>query len=292
MWIKVFKKVDAQVFFAFFIIFAATALRVILAILHWPAPDSDEAIIQLMALHIDKLGEHPIFFYGQHYMGACEAYLGALLFHIFGSSLLVMRLGMIGFFVIFLTSLYILTSRLYSRSFALLTIAVLSLGTYSMLERQMKSIGGYTEILPLAVIILLISYKLALGEEAASLIRKGMLYALWGLLVGLALWSDLLIAPYILIASVFLVLFCWRDLCKWSVWIVLLGIGIGAFPLIFYNLTATAGTDSVTIFLQQTNVRVPDPDPFWPHILNTLLSNLPGITGFQPAHMVYNTVLY
>jgi hypothetical protein len=286
VYLRVFKKINVHIFLAFVIIVAATALRVTLAILCWPAPDSDESFIDLMALHINKLGEHPIFYYGQHYMGTLEAYSGALLFYLFGYSIPIMRLGMISFFVIFLTGLYVLTSRLYSRRFALLTIAVLSLGTASMLQRQMKSIGGYTEILPLAVMILLISYKLAVLPEEASFLKKGVLYALWGCLVGLALWSDLLIAPYLLMAGICLVLFCWRDLLKWSVWLVLFGFAIGAFPLIFYNLTAAPGTDSLSTFFQQANVRAPNPDPFWLHILNTLLSNLPGITGLQPARMV------
>lgn len=286
MHLKVFKKIDVHIFLALIIILVATALRVTLAILHWPAPDSDEAFMDLMALHINKLGEHPIFFYGQNYMGTLEAYFGALLFRLFGYSFLVMRLGMISFFVLFLTGLYILTSRLYSRRFALLTIAVLSIGTASMLKLQMKSIGGYGEILPLVVIILLVSYKLALLRKEASLLQKGLLYALWGFLVGLALWSDLLIAPYLLMAGICLLLFCWRDLLKWSLWIILLGFGIGALPLVFYNITAAPGADSLSTFLQQASIRAPIPDPFYRHILNTLLSNLPGITGLQPAHMV------
>ena len=36
-----------------------------------------------MALHIAYRGEHPFLFYGQNYMGALEAYIGALLFHQF-----------------------------------------------------------------------------------------------------------------------------------------------------------------------------------------------------------------
>ena len=40
-----------------------------------------------LALHIAYRGEHPLFFYGQEYMGPLEAYIGALLFHIFGVSL-------------------------------------------------------------------------------------------------------------------------------------------------------------------------------------------------------------
>src|SRR5437667_4304626 len=228
MYIKICKKIDVRVFSSFVIIFSATALRVTLALLHWPSPNSDEAFMQLMALHINKFGEHPVFYYGQNYMGTLEAYVGALLFHIFGSSLLIMRFAMISFFVIFLTSLYVLTSRLYARRFALLTIVVLSLGTSSMFQLQMRSIGGYAEILPLAVLVLLISYKLAVLGKEASLLQKGVLYTLWGLLVGLALWSDLLIVPYLLMAAVFLVLFCWRDLFTWGIWIVLLGFGVGA----------------------------------------------------------------
>src|SRR5262249_1565126 len=148
-----------------------------------------------------------------------------------------------------------------SRNFALLTIAVLSLGTYTMLERQVKSIGGYTEILPLAVFALLISYKLACLKKETPLLRKAALYAVWGFVVGLALWSDLLIIPYLLMAGIALVLFCWWELCKWSIWIVLLGFVVGAFPLIYYNLTAAPGTDSLTTFLQQNTTQAPNPDP-------------------------------
>src|SRR5256885_8224051 len=101
MHIKIYKKIDVPVFFAFVIILAASALRVTLAILHWPPPNSDEAFMQLMSIHIDKLGERPMFYYGQNYMGTLEAYVGALSFHIFGSSLLAMRFAMISFFLIF-----------------------------------------------------------------------------------------------------------------------------------------------------------------------------------------------
>lgn len=45
----------------------AVVLRVILVLLHWTMTNSDEATTDLAALHIEKNGEHPIFFYGQHY---------------------------------------------------------------------------------------------------------------------------------------------------------------------------------------------------------------------------------
>src|SRR5262245_56727648 len=59
------------------LIVGGVALRLTLAALGWPATDSDEATFGLMALHISERGAHPIFFYGQTYMGALEAYLAA-----------------------------------------------------------------------------------------------------------------------------------------------------------------------------------------------------------------------
>ena len=42
--------------------------------------DSDQAIVGLMAKHLSELRTFPLFFYGQHYMLAVEAWLAAPLF--------------------------------------------------------------------------------------------------------------------------------------------------------------------------------------------------------------------
>ena len=46
--------------------------------------NSDEVLPGLMARHILLEGERPVFFYGQHYFGALEAYAIAALFAVFG----------------------------------------------------------------------------------------------------------------------------------------------------------------------------------------------------------------
>lgn len=46
--------------------------------------NADEVLPGLMALHIASGGEAPVFFYGQHYFGALEAYLTAGLFRVWG----------------------------------------------------------------------------------------------------------------------------------------------------------------------------------------------------------------
>ena len=68
---------------AFTMIVLAMELRILLIAQGWPMTNSDESTMGLMALHIAYRGEVPIFFYGQGYMGALEAYLPAFLFSLF-----------------------------------------------------------------------------------------------------------------------------------------------------------------------------------------------------------------
>src|SRR5579884_1669754 len=84
----------------------ASILRIILIANSWPATTSEEGTFGLEAMHIAFHGAFPIFMYGQHYMGVLEAYLGALLFRLFGVSLFTLRLGMIIFFALFLLTMY------------------------------------------------------------------------------------------------------------------------------------------------------------------------------------------
>ena len=60
--------------YALALIISGTLLRVLIAALKWPLLNSDEGTMGIMALHIAYHGEHPIFYYGQHYMGTLEAY--------------------------------------------------------------------------------------------------------------------------------------------------------------------------------------------------------------------------
>src|SRR2546430_759798 len=45
--------------------------------------DGDEAVVGLMARHIAFLGERPVFYYGQPYLGSLEAFSSAPLFVLF-----------------------------------------------------------------------------------------------------------------------------------------------------------------------------------------------------------------
>jgi len=186
----------------------ASALRILLISQHWPATNSDEAIMDLMALHINNRGEHPIFFYGQAYMGPVEAYIGALCFRLFGQSVFSLRLGIIHFFALFLIGIYLLTRKLYNKHLALFTVALLGLGSSDMFAHQLKAIGGYPEIPFFGSFIFFLCCKLALSssppntqlaqqtkqkEQQRQRRLRWWLYGLLGLLVGLAIWIDQLL---------------------------------------------------------------------------------------------------
>ena len=67
---------DRTRIFCILIVILGVLLRLVLTAYGWPQTNSDEDTMGLMTLHIANHGELPIFFYGQNYMGALEAYLG------------------------------------------------------------------------------------------------------------------------------------------------------------------------------------------------------------------------
>ena len=161
MYLRKHLKIDLYDLCALGIILFAILLRLILIGVGWPPTDSDESTIGLMALHIAYHGETPVFFYGQGYMGTLEAYLPALLFSLFGPSLFLIRLSMLSLVGLFFVSMYFLTSLLYTRKLALVTLILLSLGSSGILFVELRAIGGYGETLLLSALLLLIASYLA-----------------------------------------------------------------------------------------------------------------------------------
>src|SRR5579859_2680621 len=235
------------------IITFAVLLRILLVSLGWPPTNSDEGTMGIMALHIAYHGEHPVLYYGQNYMGAIEAYLGAFFFHLFGASLFTLRLGTLLLFSLFLASTYLLTSLLYTKKFALVILILLSLGSNAMFEWEIYAKGGSTQTLLFGSLSFLFAAWLALSRgQDLSAGRRWLRYACcggWGLAIGLGLWSDMIVVPYFVMSALLLILFCWRDLRSWAPLCLLLGFVIGMLPLIMYNLKAPPGLDSLSVFL-------------------------------------------
>jgi len=288
-------KIGIYEIYALAIILFGTFLRVLLAALKWPLPNSDEGTMGIMALHIAYRGEHPIFYYGQNYMGTLDAYLGAGLFQLFGPSIFTLRLGVILLYALFMVAMYFLTSALFTKRLALATLVLLSLGSIPILILELSPIV-YPEILFFGAFAFLLATWLALSYNPDGSQRKPwprlLGYAGWGCVAGLAIWSDPLILPYLVAAALLLVVFCWRELLlTWGGISLLLGLLVGASPLVLYNLQAPPGQDSLSIFFGQTHpvalVPASPTPPSW-HIVNTLLFNIPAATGNPLCNLVFS----
>jgi hypothetical protein len=247
----------------------------------------------LMAKHIAERGELPIFFYGQSYMGPIEAYVGALLVPLFGASTFTLRLGLLGFFSFFLICMYYLNRLLYDRPLALATVGLLSLGSGDVLLHQLRGIGGYSEIIGLGALLFLLASWLALTTDPhgaaispATRRKRWLCYGLYGFLAGFSIWTDQLILPWLATTGLLLLLFCHRELRWRAAACVLVGLLIGAAPLIYYNLTAPLNDNSLTtlIGLQHAGAAqmAAQHIPAIRQLIGSLLYALPAITGIRP----------
>jgi hypothetical protein len=163
-----------------------------------------------------------------------------------------------------------------------------------MLDTELVAIGGYPELLFFGTFSLLLASWLALSyDQYASPRRRlwrSMAYACWGLVVGLGFWSDFLMLPFILVSGLLLALLCWRELLKGAVFPLVLGLVIGAFPLIVYNLHAARGENTLNVLsylhktgsIQLAYIRAHNHLPLEPELRGTMLISLPAATGGTP----------
>lgn len=260
-------------------------LRIFLAYNNWPQFNADEGVMGAMALHIQE-GQRPIFFYGQNYMGALEAYLGAGLFSIFGPSPFSLRLGLILLFLLFLLVLYVLVAILYTKRFALFMLLLFCLGSNAVLVRQLNALGGYEEILLCGTLSFLLTLVLAFSvtspNSSSGWRRIG--YVSWGLIVGVGLWSDLLILPACVCSALVLCFFCGQDLKKGAFLFILLGLIVGAFPLLLYNINAAPGQDSWSVLISMQGAPALTLNNVVQQIDRTVIYSIPSITGNPLCH--------
>jgi 4-amino-4-deoxy-L-arabinose transferase-like glycosyltransferase len=191
--------------------------------------DGDEAVVGLMARHIAFIGERPVFYWGQPYLGSLEAFTAAPFFRVFDSSTLLLKLIPTVYSLGLLALSAILARRLFGVPAALATAAYLALPPAMWAVWSTKARGGYAELLFLGQALLLVT--LALAES-----RDRRLALLWGILAGLAFWTHLLAIVYVAPAVIFLIL---ARRSKWSAAEAGLVVGgglLGMLPLLVENV--------------------------------------------------------
>jgi hypothetical protein len=239
--LKYIKKDIYRVYAAAIIAFAM-GLRFLLVLLHWPMTNGDESIMEIMAYNIAYHGEHPLVFYGQKYMGVTEAYLGAILFHLTGGpTFTALRIGVLLLITCFFIFMYLMTSLLFSKKTALVTIALLSVGSIPYLTRQTIATGGSPETLCFGSLDFLLAAWLCLSYRRHTTVpirlKRLAVYGLFGLVAGLAMWSDMVVLPFLMMATLLIIVFCWRELILWGGVVTgLIGGALGLLPALWEGL--------------------------------------------------------
>ncbi|MET7946264.1 hypothetical protein [Micromonospora sp. NPDC005324] len=252
--------------------------RLVLTLFIVPVSNSDEATFGLAALHIGQGRELPVFLYGQHYMGMLESYLAAPLVAVAGPSWPVLRLPMLALYALFLYLIHRLTRRLGTPWFAAFVVGLLALGPERVVRDQLTVVGGRPEVKPAVLLMLLITVGLAAG----TIHRRRLAIVLFGLLVGLSVWSDWLILPYLAVAGLALVWAVRRELLGWSGLLLVAGVVVGVAPMIVDNLRAGPGEDSLSVFREVSTKAGPQP-PLSDRIRGGLLEGVPLAHGLCPV---------
>ncbi|MFC3501698.1 hypothetical protein ACFOOK_12105 [Micromonospora krabiensis] len=251
--------------------------RLVLTLYTVPASNSDEATFGLAALHISEGRAHPVFLYGQRYMGMLESYLAAPLIWLAGPSWPVLRLPMLVLYALFLYLIHRLTRRVCAPWFATFVVGLLALGPERVVRDQLTVVGGRPEAKPAVVLMLLI----AVGLAAGTIHRRRLAVGLFGLLAGLALWSDWLIAPYLLVAGLLLLYAARRELLGWAGALLVAGFAVGVAPMTWANVVAPPGQDSWSV-LREISTR-PGPEPSWSlRLRGGLVEGVPLAGGLCP----------
>ncbi len=172
--------------------------------------DGDEALVGIQAEHILH-GEHPVYFYGQPYMGSLESYLAAAVIRVLGPSGVALRMVPVALSL----ALVWLTWRLaldllprHARSTPLLAgVAALLAAAPPLYDAvaELRTWGGQIEIYVISLALLLTTVRLRRRlRDGAGILELAELSGLWGALAGLGIWTNPLVVYALVACAVWL----------------------------------------------------------------------------------------
>lgn len=164
---------------------------------------SDEAIVGLMAQDIAEGRSLPIFFYGQRYMGALEAYVIAAISCVVVEPITALRLGPALFFAALVAVQFLMLTRWFGRTGGFVGAAALLASAPMFAQWSISARGGYIEILLWGSTLLWAYSEWFVprddGLRDASPARLRLRRFAFGLLIGSGLWINpsiiLFVAP-------------------------------------------------------------------------------------------------
>jgi 4-amino-4-deoxy-L-arabinose transferase-like glycosyltransferase len=228
------KKILQKWFYIWVIVAFGFGLRILLVLTVDRFGDADEAVFGLMALHISRLKEFPVYCWEAQYAGALISYVAALIYKILGVSPFSLKLATFPFVAGIFYTTYALGYRLGGKAVGYLSLLWVALGPSLLNLYSVKVLGGYPETLFFGNLLLLLGLSLTKHERSEDAGTRFLW--LMGFISGLAMWTLFMIIPYLVTLSLYLYkkrpdLFRWKNL-----FILGSSFVFGALPMVLYNI--------------------------------------------------------
>ncbi|OGW62832.1 MAG: hypothetical protein A2V83_09695 [Nitrospirae bacterium RBG_16_64_22] len=231
-----------------------------------------------MASHI-LLGEFPVFYYGQTYLGSLEAFVIAPFSWLAGRSPWLVKVVPMALSGVLVWAVFRLGTRVGDRVVGLLAAALTLVAPVFLIVWGNTARGGYVETLILGTVFLTIF--LAAGREARPSVRLTRFVVL-GFIGGLGWWTNFLFVDYLIPAGVLGLTKRWRS--GRGLGLAACGFAVGALPFLGYNLATgggsfTAGKLSSTM---RMDFGLPEVRMILDSIGRLVLDQLPPMWGVPP----------
>ena len=210
------------------IVLCAVAVR--LYRLHCGSVGYDGGICGLLGLSV-LAGRWPIFFYGQDFMGALDGYLAAPIYALFGPSTITLNIWAPILSLATMAVLYACLRRYLKPLPCLLALAYMAIPPAMAYWHAGKPNNHYPVGMLLCALLMWLSFKL--WEQKPW--QSATAFA-WGLVAGLALWTNFQTIVIIWACMLFLALTSLTRLRVAPLLSGIFGAVLGAGPLIYYDL--------------------------------------------------------
>ena len=157
----------------------------------------DQNVVPLMALHISHGEDCPLYFYGQHYMGAFGAYLMAGAFKLTGPSDFAVSSTMALFSLLWMVALYLLFGRLINPWAGVVAAAVIAFASPGLIWRSVEPWFGYVPVFAYGTFILYCGVRLNDRDRSTRTTWACLLGM--AALAGLSIWTNPLCLPYLIV---------------------------------------------------------------------------------------------
>lgn len=201
----------------------------------------DYGIVLLMAKHMAELGQFPVFYYGQAYMGSLEPALSALLCKFFGTSEYAVCAGTALWSCSVPLLVYLLTRDAAGVRAGFFSVAYLIVSSDTLLHFSSQPRGGYMTMLMFGLLTVLMVNRFT--SRALKSGETSVWHLAWaGLFAGLGWWNNQMVIVYFgaaAIVAIPAIRFMFR---RGAILWALVAFMLGSLPWWWWNFTNDWGS--------------------------------------------------